>query len=740
MHSTSSRFYFALRFAPATAVLLAFNMAVAHADIANAEEEKPQDSTLEEIKVTASADASAAGLPKAYAGRQVARGARLGLLGNKDVMDTPFSFNSYTNELIQDQQAKSVGDVLLNDPSVRVARGFGNFQESYFVRGFLLGSDSVAYNGLYGLLPRQYISAELFERVEVLRGASAFINGSNPFGDGIGGAISLLPKRAPNEPINRVTLGWSRGDQGLVAADFARRLGPDERLGIRLNATQRRGGTGVDKEHVELGLASIGLDWRGDQYRISGDIGYQDNKLQETRTNVTLADTVTAVPRAPKSTSNWAQPWSYSNERDLFGTLRAEYDVTETTTAWFAGGFRESNEANSLANLTVTNGASGAGSIYRFDNTREDSVRTGEVGLRGKFDTGPVGHEWVVTSSYFKLEKKNSYAMDYLNTRATNLYNGLSYIRPDYSAGTLFGNTLSDPRLGGTILMRSTAIGDTLSFLDKRLLVTLGVRHQKLDIINYAYNTGAISDEYHESKNSPVLGVVVKPTKQISVYANYIEGLNQGDTAPSTASNVGAILAPFKSKQKEVGVKFDLGRLGLSAAYFTTDKPRGVVGSDLIFRSAGEDTHQGIELMAFGEAMPGLRVLGGATFLDTEQKDTNDVTTEGKRTIGVPNKQANLGLEWTVPGVSGLSLEIRAIATGQVYANATNTLNVPGWTRLDIGARYLTEVGSKLVTLRARIDNLTDKDYWASSGGYAGQGYLVLGGPRTATISATLDF
>jgi DNA-binding transcriptional LysR family regulator len=32
----------------------------------------------------------------------------------------------------------------------------------------------VAYNGLYSLLPRQYIATELFERVEVLRGASAF--------------------------------------------------------------------------------------------------------------------------------------------------------------------------------------------------------------------------------------------------------------------------------------------------------------------------------------------------------------------------------------------------------------------------------------------------------------------------------------------------------------------------------------------------------------------------------------
>ena len=61
-------------------------------------------------------------------------------------------------------------------------------------------------DALYSLLPRQYIATELFERVEVLRGASAFLNGATP-GGGVGGAINLLPKRAPNEPLTRVTTG-----------------------------------------------------------------------------------------------------------------------------------------------------------------------------------------------------------------------------------------------------------------------------------------------------------------------------------------------------------------------------------------------------------------------------------------------------------------------------------------------------------------------------------------------------
>ena len=169
--------------------------------------------SMDAIKVEASADASAGGLAEPYAGGQVARGGRVGVLGTQDIMSTPFSITSYTNELIQDKQARSVGDVLQNDPGVRVARGFGNFQESYFIRGFILSSDDVAYNGLYSLLPRQYIATELFERVEVLRGASAFLTGASPGGDGIGGAVNLVPKRAPNEPLTRFTTGVSSGGQ-----------------------------------------------------------------------------------------------------------------------------------------------------------------------------------------------------------------------------------------------------------------------------------------------------------------------------------------------------------------------------------------------------------------------------------------------------------------------------------------------------------------------------------------------
>lgn len=698
------------------------------------------DKALSTVTVNASADASAQGLSPAYPGGQVARGARAGILGTRDAMDTPFSAISYTNELILDRHARSVGDVLQNDPTVRVARGFGNFQESYFIRGFLLDSDDTAYNGLYSLLPRQYIATELFERVEVLRGASAFLNGASPAGGGIGGSINLLPKRAPNDPLNRVSFGVGSGGSTQLAADIARRFGPDGNTGVRLNAATHNGGTAINDEDAKLGLLAVGLDWRSRDVRLSGDIGWQDHKLKRTRTNVTLGANVTSVPAVPDNQANYAQPWSYSNERDTFGTFRGEWDITPDVTAWAAAGARRSEEANSLANLTVNNGSTGAATTYRFDNTREDSVNTGELGVRGKLLTAGVGHEWVATASVYDFEKKNAYAMDWGNTQATNLYGPVSTNLPAFSAGTLYGGDLANPLRTGTTRLTSFAVGDTLTLLDKRLLLTAGLRHQKINIANYLYANSALTDRYEQSRTSPLLAAVYKLDKSVSLYANYVEGLSQGQTAPSTATNRGEMLKPYVAKQKEVGVKYDAGRVGGSLAFFSTDKPRAYLDANNLFGTNGKDRHQGLELAVQGEATKGLRLLGGLTWLDAKQQTTGSATTDGKRVIGVPEVQANIGAEWDVPGVRGLAVDGRLVHTGSSYANATNTLKVGGWNRLDLGVRYLTEMQGKLVTLRLRIDNVADKNYWASVGGYPGSGYLTVSAPRTVSLSASVDF
>jgi iron complex outermembrane receptor protein len=722
---------------PTSALKLSpFALAAALLMHATAQAQSASATSIPTVVISASADASADGLPRDYAGGQVARGGRLGLLGNADMMDTPFNTLNFTQALIQDQQARSVADVLQNDPSVRVARGFGNYQELYVIRGFPVNSDDLAYNGLYGLLPRQFVASELLERVEVFRGANSFLNGAAPGGGGVGGSINLLPKRAGNNPLTQLTLGVETGGQGYAAVDIGRRFGADGNTGIRVNAARRDGDTGVDREHRELTVASVGVDFQARDFRLSADVGYQDHKLKGARPSVTVSTGI-ALPAAPDASSNWSQKWTHSNERDTFGTLRGEADLARDVVAWAAFGARSGDESNILAAPTVGKN-DGSASMYRFDNERHDSVRTGEVGVRARLRTGSVGHSLSATASSYWQESRNAYAFSNFSGFATNIYAPVDVAAP--AADFFTGGVLSDPRLTSKTILSSYAVADTLSLLDDKLLVTIGARNQTIKTDSYDYNTTATLSHYNESKVTPVAGIVYKPSKNVSLYANYIEGLQQGAVASGqNIDNIGEAFAPFTSKQKEVGIKYDGGALGASAALFTTNQPSAYVQNNH-FGVFGEQRNQGLELTVFGVPLHGLRVLGGLTLLDATQRVTAGAVNQGKDVIGVPDTQLNIGAEWDVPGVRGLNLNARALYTSSQYADGANKQQLPSWNRLDIGASYATRIADRNVTFRARIDNVADKNYWASAGGYPGSGYLVLGAPRTIVVSGSVDF
>lgn len=695
-------------------------------------EDDPIDE-LAPLVITASADASAEGLPEAYAGGQVARGGRVGLLGPLDYMSTPFNLTSYTEELIENQQAQSVGDVLLNDPAVRVARGFGNFQQVYKVRGLPIYSDDMTYNGLYGLLPRQYLAAELVERVEVLRGANAFLNGAAPGGSALGGSVNVLPKRAGLEPMYEFTAGVQSGGQLYGAADLSQRLA-DDRLGVRFNAALRDGDTAVDGESMSLGLMALGLDWRGERLRLSADLGYQDLQRDATQPSVTFAPGIDVLP-APDASVSIAQPWTFSDESDLFGVLRGEFDINDCWTVWAAAGTRQGDEDNSFANPTVT-ANDGTTSAYRFDNVREDSVWTGEIGIRGDVNTGPVRHRPSLSLNAYQLESKNAYGFSSFAGFSGNLYRPMPVIAPD--ADFFVGGDLGDPLVTEKTRTSSVALADMISLFDERLILIAGLRYQTIETLAYDYNSGAFNSGYSEGEWTPVGGVLYQFTPQLAGYVNYIEGLTKGDIAPATSggvavANAGEALAPYVTEQLEAGLKFDLGCFGGALSVFQSEQPIAGLDASGIYDVLYDQRYRGLELSAFGEPFEGVRLMGGVSLLDTERRDLDQ--------IGSPTTQLNLVGEWDLPFVPGVTLDGRLLYTSSQYADAANTQRVPSWTRFDLGLRYAMMLdGGQELTFRARVENVADEDYWASAGGFPGAGYLTIGAPRTFMLSASCSF
>jgi iron complex outermembrane receptor protein len=195
------------------------------------------------------------------------------------------------------------------------------------------------------------------------------------------------------------------------------------------------------------------------------------------------------------------------------------------------------------------------------------------------------------------------------------------------------------------------------------------------------------------------------------------------------------MFAPFKTKQYEIGAKADWGRFTTTVSAFQIKRPSGFTENGR-YSVNGEQRNRGIELNIFGEVAPGVRLLGGGTYLRAELTKTQDGIYDGNDAIGVPRKQVNLGGEWDTPFVPALTLTARVLYTDKQYVDQANNLSTPDWTRVDFGARYKLDVYGKPVVLRANLENAFNKDYWNTPP----SGYLYVESPRTLQLSATVDF
>ncbi|WP_417846959.1 TonB-dependent receptor [Thalassospira povalilytica] len=688
------------------------------------------------IMIEADADADQGDtLPPAYAGGQVATGGRAGALGNKDVMETPFSTTSFTEELIKNQQAKDVSDVLENDASVVNTTGFGNFADRFTVRGFDLQSDDLMLDGLPGTAPRQKAIIEAYERVELFKGASAFLNGMPPGSTGIGGTVNLVPKRATDAPITSLTGTAESGGLFGTHADVSRRFGENNEYGVRTNVLYRDGGTGIENEEVLSRLASVGLDYDHENVRLSVDGIINQHYLSEGRPSVSIGSSLTAIPDAPSASHNYAASWTYADLEDSIAQARGEFDLTDDTMAYLVVGGRntEENSGSSTPTLNDTDGSTSFGaSKIKFQNTDLSTM----AGIRHKLDTGPVSHELNFGTTAIWQKQRQSY--NFFTSTNGNLYG--SGPSSHLSSVTWTTGDLNDLQVTQEDVISSYFLSDTFGFFDDRILVTAGVRHQRIYSESYSATNGVQSANYKTDANTPIIAAIGNINDQWSVYANYAEGLNKGETVTSsTAANKGEVLEPYIAKQFETGVKADYGVFGGSVALFQIEKPSLYEDSTTKIKDTnGEQTNRGIELNAYGEPVEGIRILGSLTYTDSELSGTDGGTNDGHRAKGVAEYQATASIEYDLPFLKGATVSGRVIHSGPQFVDDENTLQLDEWTRLDLGGRYETDIYGYPVVWRANIENVTNNNYWASANNSSE--FITMGAPMTAKLALTANF
>jgi len=242
---------------------------------------------------------------------------------------------------------------------------------------------------------------------------------------------------------------------------------------------------------------------------------------------------------------------------------------------------------------------------------------------------------------------------------------------------------------------------------------------------------------YNAQETTPSAAVVYKPRQDVSLYASYVEGLEESGQAPATSANAFQLLDPAESEQVEVGAKFNVGQNSLAQiAYFDIERASTFEDPTTnVFGLNGKANYSGFEMAWTGELNKQLSLAASALLMDAELQNDGNPATVGRVPENTAEKTASLFAEYRLISVPGLSFSGGLYYTGERAVNDQNQAFIGGYTVASLGARYSTVIGSTPTQFQLVIDNPTNKNYYST----AGNDLIGVGTPRTIKAIVSVD-
>lgn len=295
---------------------------------------------------------------------------------------------------------------------------------------------------------------------------------------------------------------------------------------------------------------------------------------------------------------------------------------------------------------------------------------------------------------------------------------------PALDPATLTTSPLNIRDLGAYVVDRAT-IGPV------QLLA--GLRYS--DYRSRARSATGVETRFGLDKWTPSVGLLVKPSRDLTVYGTYLEGLEEGGTAPANTANANEVLAPAISKQYEAGIKDEVGRgLVFQLAGFQVTRPSAFTDpADNRFKLAGRARYRGIEGSLTGEITPQLSLYASGQYLDAETRRSVNPLLEGRRPENTPKYTGSVFAEYGPASLRGLAIGGGAFYVGDRAVNNFNQAFVDGYTTYSASLRYAFDDGPEF---QLNADNLTGKRYYSA----AGNGLLGVGLPRQIKLTARYGF
>ncbi|KVH74968.1 TonB-dependent receptor [Burkholderia cepacia] len=640
---------------------------------------------------------------------------------DRPLKEIPQSVAVVSSSVMQDQQARSLDDVLGNISGVTQTNTLGGTRDAFIKRGFGSNNDgSVLVDGVRTPVLHSYLAT--IDRVEVLKGPASLLYGmQDP-----GGVINLVTRK-PEDTFGG-SISASRTNHGGSNAQFdlTGPLGKPGQVAGGTLAFRLTGEYDTSRYWRSFGrernaLIAPALSWHDANTSIDVSYQYVDYTMPFDRGTVLVNGQLDDALRYRR----YEEAWSQSSGIQETLRTRIEHRFSDAWRVRATYGWGRDRYDQTITRGNSFNRKTGAMTRSSDANLgRNDSDQIATLGLLGNVTLAGMNHAIYIGGEY---ERQRSFRGDTIRGKATTGFNLYDPVYGLLAAGGTPNAKQSDSR--SVVHAYSTIVQDSVKITD-RLTAVGGLRWENWQQESGMGRPFVFADRSRGSVWLPQFGLAYALTPALTAYANVSRSFK-----PNVASNVAAPLAPEYGRVLEAGLKFSLKpAITGTLAVYQIDKRNVAVTVGDITSTIGTARSRGIELDVAGQITRHLSVIGSYAYTNATDRDSNTPLTNVAHHTGslfavYDTTIANLPGRWRFGGGARL--------VGARSGDTANSFTLPGYVTVDAFAAYETTIGKFPTRFQLNVKNLLDKTYYPSSNSNL---IVAVGEPRLVTLTTTVSF
>ncbi|WP_241024250.1 TonB-dependent siderophore receptor [Burkholderia sp. Ac-20365] len=641
--------------------------------------------------------------------------------GERKLIDIPQSVQVVSSTVMQDQQARSLDDVLGNISGVTQTNTLGGTRDAFIKRGFGSNDDgSILVDGIRSPFLHNYLAN--IDRVEVLKGPASLLYGiQEP-----GGVINLVTLKPEDTFSGSVSGTWTSRRGSGTSFDLTGPIGTPGQVAGGTLAFRIDGEYNTSQYWRTFGrqrdaMIAPSLSWHDADTSIDLSYQYTDYTTPFDRGTVLVNGHLDDALRYTRYEEPWAQS---SGEQEAF-RARVEHRLNDTWRLRATYGWSRDTYNQYLTRATAFNSTTGIMTRSSDANLgRNDSDEVATFGALGNLKLAGMQHEVYFGGEY---ERQREFRGDTIRGKGVT---GFDLFDPVY--GTLAsGGTASATQSDSLSKVHSYSLiaQDTVHLTD-RLIASAGLRWEDWQQLSGVGRPFVVQDNSHGHVWLPQFGLVYKLTPQLSAYANFSKSF-----VPNVATEVAEPLAPETGRVIEAGLKFDVnpGITGTLAVYQIDKRNVAVTVGDLT-STIGSARSRGVELDVAGRVTRHLSLIGSYAYTDAVDRDDNTFLVNAARHMGSLFAVYDTTLPY-LPGQWRFGGGARLV--GARPGDSANSFSLPGYVVADLFAAYETKIGKIPTRIQLNVKNVFDKTYYPSSNSNL---IIAVGEPRLVMLKTTFSF